>query len=114
MDPLSALSLAAIVCQFVEYASKIVSNGNKLPNSPDGLFVEDADLQAASRTMIHLNDRLITAARTHSQAVRFLSMPASDEIQRAYVGLNQTTRELIETLEELRLPSRAGRWRSMR
>jgi len=114
MDPLSALSLAAIVCQFVEYAGKIVSKGNKLRNSPDGLFVEDADLQAASRTMIHLNDRLITAAKTHSQAVGFLSMPASDEIQRACVALNQTARELIETLEELRLPSRAGRWRSMR
>jgi hypothetical protein len=33
------------------------------------LLVEHADLYAASRTVIELNNRLVTAARAHSQAV---------------------------------------------
>jgi len=114
MDPLTALSLAANVCQFVEYAIKIVSKGNKLRNSPDGLLVEHADLYAASRTIIELNNRLVTSAREHSQAVGFSADAGSDEIKRACEAINQVAGELIETLEKLRLPSHAGRWRSMR
>ena len=114
MEPLSALSLAANVCQFVEYATKIVSKGNKLRSSPHGLLVEHADLYAASRTVIELNNRLVIAARAHSQAVGFGANPDSDEIQRACTAINHIASDLIRTLDKLRLPSHAGRWRSMR
>jgi hypothetical protein len=114
MDPLTALSLAANVCQFVEYATKIVSKGNKLRNSPDGLLVEHADLYATSRTVIELNNRLVTSAEDHSLAVGVVASADSLEIERACKAINQVAGDLLQALDKLRLPRHAGRWRSLR
>ena len=114
MDPLSAFSLAACVCQFVEYATKIVSKGNKLHKSADGLLVEHRDLLAATETVLELNNRLVTSAWKHSQAIGLQSTAADHDIQRACKAINQVATDLIETLESIRLSDHAGRWRSMR
>jgi hypothetical protein len=114
MEPITALGLAANVCQFVEFAAKIVSKGQKLRNAPEGLLIEHANIYSATRRVIELNNRLVASAKEHSEHTGVLGNPADDQIQRACKEINQVAADLIEALEKLRLPKNAGRWKSMR
>ncbi|RYO88064.1 hypothetical protein DL766_007115 [Monosporascus sp. MC13-8B] len=114
MDPITAFSLAANVCQFVEFTVKVVSKGNKLHSSPNDLLVEHADLYATSRNVIDLNNRLVASAKEHSQHVGSLATEFDDEIERACKAMNHVASDLLKVLDDLRMPSHKGRWRSMR
>jgi hypothetical protein len=115
MEPMSAISLAASVCQFVDFACRIISKGNKLRGARHGLLVEDADLLAASTRVVELNNKLVDSLGTYSRSERgSLEVEARAQINAACRGLNQVATELIDTLNKLRLPGGSGRWRSMR
>ncbi|KAL2838588.1 hypothetical protein BJX68DRAFT_272530 [Aspergillus pseudodeflectus] len=115
MEPMSAISLAASVCQFVDFACRIISKGNKLRGARHGLLVEDADLLAASTRVVELNNRLVDSLGVYSRSERgSLEMEARAQINAACRGLNHVATELIDTLNKLRLPGGSGRWRSMR
>jgi hypothetical protein len=48
MDPLSALSIAATVVQFIDYGTRILSKTNQLHKSVDGALDENIELEKAS------------------------------------------------------------------
>jgi len=48
MDPLTALSVAAAVVQFVDYGTRIVAKGTNLYKSADGALTENIELETAS------------------------------------------------------------------
>jgi hypothetical protein len=108
------MGLAANVCQFVDFAIKVVSKGHKLHNAPDGLLVEHANLYETSLKIIDLNNRLVTSAREHRQVIATLGTAADDEIQRACQAMNCVASDLLKILDKLRMPDQKGRWRSMR
>lgn len=112
MDPITAFGLAANVCQFVDFTIRVVSTGNKLRKSADGLLVEQADLYATSLKIIDLNNRLVESAKNHSQYVGLLG--TNREIQQACDGMNQVASDLVKVLDSLRMPHQKGRWKSMR
>ncbi len=60
MDPLSALSLAAAVAQFVDYGFKIVSGAREIHASLAGATTEDQHLETATRDIQRLLDKLVT------------------------------------------------------
>jgi hypothetical protein len=55
MDPLSALSVAANIVQFVVYGIDIVSKGNQLCKSADGALAENVELETASLRLQRLS-----------------------------------------------------------
>ena len=59
MDPLSALSLAAAVAQFVDYGIKIVSGAREIYGSLAGATSEDQFLETATREMQCVLDKLV-------------------------------------------------------
>jgi hypothetical protein len=58
MDPLSALSVAAAVVQFVQFGADLRSKTTELAKSPAGTLVAHEELSAASYRLIKLNDEL--------------------------------------------------------
>lgn len=51
LDPLSALSVAASVVQFVDFARKIVSKGKQLYKSPGGALRENEQTETATKRL---------------------------------------------------------------
>ena len=58
LDPMSALSLAASIVQFVDFSSKIVSKGCHLYKSADGTLPENEQLRFMITDLRDLNRRL--------------------------------------------------------
>ena len=61
MEPLSALSLAAAVAQFVDYGLKILGNAREMSSSLSGATEENQSLENATRVMQRLTETLATS-----------------------------------------------------
>ncbi len=59
MDPLSALSLAAAVAQFVDFGFKILGNAREIHGSLSGATRENQSLEKATLEMQRLTDKLV-------------------------------------------------------
>ncbi|KAN0110089.1 hypothetical protein V8E51_006476 [Hyaloscypha variabilis] len=58
MDPLSALSIAASVVQFVDFGKHLLSASYELYRSPDGVTAKEVELSTISKDMAHLVARI--------------------------------------------------------
>jgi chromosome segregation ATPase len=58
LDPLSALSLAGTIVQFVDFTSKLVSNGCHIYGSANDASAENLELEAITKDLSQLNIRL--------------------------------------------------------
>ncbi len=61
MDPLSALSLAVAVAQFVDYGFKILGNAREIHGSLLGATQENQSLEKATLEMQRLTDKLVSS-----------------------------------------------------
>lgn len=59
MDPLTALSLAAAVAQFVDFGFKVLGNAREVYGSLSGATEEDRSLENAARETQHLAGKLV-------------------------------------------------------
>ncbi|KAH8591608.1 hypothetical protein B0O99DRAFT_267301 [Bisporella sp. PMI_857] len=106
MDPLTALSAAAAIVQFVDYGISVVSKTAKLYTSSTGALVENAELQEASERLVDLSRSL--KASTNEQE--------NKAIQNICDSCMALSDDLISKLAKLRLMgSQKGRkWHSFR
>jgi hypothetical protein len=73
LDPLSALSLAGTVVQFVDFASKILKKGREIYSSASGSLAMNEELGIVTNDLLRLTERL--KASTHEEKdIRALSM----------------------------------------
>ena len=65
LDPLTALSVAGNIVQFVDFTVKLISKGNELYKSADGALVDNRDLEAIASNLARLTERLRTDMNHH-------------------------------------------------
>ena len=98
LDPLSALSLAAAVVQFVDFGSQLIAGGYAAYHSSSGTTAEDADAQSLARDLELLCTCLATAppgdATKYSKDEKEL-ISLAEKCQQ----IAKELRELIETLK---------------
>ena len=58
MEPLSALSVAAAVVQFVDFGSSLVSKSREIYKSSQGASIGQAESEIATKRLVDLNERL--------------------------------------------------------
>jgi hypothetical protein len=58
LDPLTALSLAGNILQFIDFAAKVVSKCRGIHKSPDGVLPEDQELELVASDLARLSKRL--------------------------------------------------------
>ena len=58
MDPLSALSLAGTVVQFVDFSFKLFSNAQRLYNSEKGSLVGNDEIELVTTSLIEMTAKL--------------------------------------------------------
>jgi hypothetical protein len=97
LDPLTALSLASSVVQFVDFGAKLISDGVELYEK--GALSNHDELKQASRDLIYLTGELMSP----SQATRsgFQSGPKDERLPKEELGLQQLASSCRELGSEL-------------
>jgi len=109
MDPLSAVSLAATVVQFVDFASKVLSKTNELYNSATGASLSNSECATVTRDLIALDKRL-----TDRSSKRGSLSKEEYALEALCRGCNVIADELLEHLEKIKVQGKHKRWKSLR
>lgn len=139
MDPLTILSVAANVVQFIDFSSKLVSTGHKLYKSASGALVENLELEAIAKSLQQLSGKvsesidtmravrvLVRVNRRGHEASNFLLSKEEREEQRLIESMNENNAsirriceacgdvaaELIYALNQLKVQGPNRRWES--
>ena len=114
LDPLTALSVAGNIVQFVDFSIKLVAKGTELYNSADGASIGNAELEVIANDLQELNSRLQP------------SPPAPDTVKTNWTAedtaLHKLTEqcstvagELLQALNRLKVEGTSNRrWKSVR
>jgi len=112
MEPLSALNLASSIIQLVDFGLRVISKGNQIYHSGDGVLSENHDLEVVTNDLLVLQTRLQCSLRPQGWHA-----PLSDEDQ-ALDQLSRTSNELatklLERLNMAKAQGRFRRWKSFR
>jgi hypothetical protein len=113
LDPLSALSVAASVVQFVDFGTQILSKGKKLYKSVDGALPENIELEAAAVRLQSLTVPIKSSLRSASQSFLSETEQALEDICKGCVDVSD---ELVPLLELLKLSegNKHRKWKSCR
>lgn len=105
MEPLSALAVATSIVQFIDFSSKIVSGSRELYKSSNGLSSDHTDLLVITTNLSKLSESFSRPVQSSSSA------PQIDQLRELSQNANQVARELIATLDGIRL-EKGTRWES--
>lgn len=114
LDPLTALSLAATVVQFVDFSCKLLSKGHEIYASADGASVGNREVELIAKDLRNLNARL-----NGSVATRRATNPNLTNSEKALVDLSlncsAVADELLVVLDQLKVQGNSNRrWKSFR
>jgi hypothetical protein len=120
LDPLTALSLAGNIIQFVDFASKLVVKGREIYDSAEGLSVGDRELETIAKDLWDISTRFKPRIppRLNSDLDQLESGQKTDttltELSNQCCLISE---ELIHTLGKLKLSDlnhSNRRWKSVR
>jgi hypothetical protein len=105
LDPLSALSVAASLIQFLDFAVKIVSKGHRIFHSPCGILPENDELETAADRLRALVQVLRRSVALSEQTLGGLCDESTNIAE-----------ELIAELERFKVPNGCKNrpWKSLR
>jgi len=108
MDPLSALSLASAVIQFINFASKLFIQGAQLYRSSEGALLDNIELSSISGDL-----RRISIGLRPSQSTEHL---VEDELALwdLSISCQKLADKILYTIEDLVARNPRARWNSVR
>ena len=112
MDPLSAVSLAGNILQFVEVGIRVVSKGHKIYRSVDGCLMENLDLEIVTSDLLVLQKKIQTSKLC--EPVTGTEMDQSQALQTLAERCSDLAEELLEKLNKAKAQGRFRKWKSLR
>lgn len=124
LDPLSALSVAASIIQFVDFSSEIISKGKYLYNSSNGVLKENEQTETVTVRLQEMTRKLNESLRrSRINNPTTTQVPADPELQVQHERLKEicqecsdASKELISRLGKLKVPTQTEnrKWKSFR
>lgn len=112
MDPLTAVSLAANIIQFVDFTSKLVFSARSIWQSTTGSRAEDDELDLVAQSITRLHENVVILERIPLASAKLTRREKSLlPLQQACVSLGN---DLISTLDKLRVSEPRKKWKSVR
>jgi hypothetical protein len=114
MDPITAVSFAASIVTFVDFAWELISGAAELYKSPDGRTNQNAHIETVISDLEDVTDDLGSAALGDSKEMR--------RLKRLAAKCSELAEELLQLMRKLRLDGNKNspwkslvvKWRSMR
>jgi hypothetical protein len=117
MDPLSALSVAGTVVQFVDFGTKLLKAGKDLYKSSTGVSATNAELETIATAIQSVLDKLRQSSET-SQVFGPLTNIENEahlSFDQICNGVASIAEELLRKLQTLKVQNRRHRkWESVR
>lgn len=132
MDPLTALGLASNIVQFVDFASKLISQSHEIYRSADGALEDNVALEHVAKNLSRLGGELKSKRadiKTGREALarerqwakedgRVIPEPekvtAGKQLQQLSEECSAVSNELLQELEKLKIKGPHKRWESFR
>jgi molecular chaperone GrpE (heat shock protein) len=106
LDPLTAISLAGNVVQFVDFSSKIISNTRELARSSHGTTQEAYNAEVVIRDLLKLSEQLKDGIQASSVTPQTEDEKALEELCNGCIRLSE---RMIKRLEKLKIEEGAGK-----
>jgi hypothetical protein len=103
MDPLSAVGLAANVAQFIGYGYQLLAKSKEIRTSTASALRENVDAELIAKDL--------KATLTRLQAATSSPFPPLEDLR---TGCITVIDELLETLEDLKVNGKKGKWKSFK
>jgi uncharacterized protein with von Willebrand factor type A (vWA) domain len=111
LDPLTAVSLAATVVQFVDFTSKVVSKTVELRNSAYGSSNEVYSAEAVTSNLVNLSEKLKDGLRTAGAKGPLLEDDqALEDLCNACIDVSE---KMLHRLKGLKVQQGDGKWKTM-
>ena len=95
LDPISAVSLAAAILQFVDFGSKIIVSGYETYRSTHGATEENIDLEYLTQMLYKFQDQLSTSPNQLA--------PSDQELQKLAQKCSYIAGDLLVLLDSLKV-----------
>jgi N-terminal domain on NACHT_NTPase and P-loop NTPases len=112
LDPLSALSVASAVVQFIDFAKVLIEKGYEFYNSADGALAEHNELRLIAGKLDTLTQGLDRSWKSFDVDSPLLR--EEEGLKLVVRDCRKAARELSKALEELQLTNDRGLWKSFR
>lgn len=113
MEPLTALSVASSVIQFVDFGSKLLANGRQLYRSAEGVLTENVDLELVASDLHNLTmglKRKLPKNRALGRPGKARQLNDDDEaLDRLCERCVEIAETLMKLLEKLKVPNKEGK-----
>lgn len=115
LDPISAVGLGAGILQFVDFTAKLLSVAREVRETADGATVENCDLEAVTRSLVWLTERLSEPKQEWSTACRSRQFQSSADldIDELGSGCEGIAKDLLDALQKLKSRGKVNKWKSM-
>jgi hypothetical protein len=111
MDPLTALSLASAVVQFVDFGIKVFSKGNEIHQSATGSSVENTEINDNTETLHTLLQNIQDSQPNIPSGTK---LPSEQEsLNRLVWSCRNLGNRLLDLTEKTSAGPNAGRWKSV-
>ncbi|CZR58778.1 uncharacterized protein PAC_08670 [Phialocephala subalpina] len=107
MDPLTVLGLASNIVQLVTFTSDLVSRGNEIYKSADGVLIENLELESITTTLQKLASYLVVPDR-HSQR----PTKTETQLQELCNGCKDVSGRLLNVIQGLKAKEPHAKWNS--
>ena len=117
MDPLSAISLAGSIAQFLNYATKLVSKGHALYKSSEGALAENLDLEVVANNLIDVNFRVVQSYSripSTSSSNATTSLIDQQSLRSIAESCDNVAKQLLDILQKLKVQGPHRTWKSVR
>lgn len=111
MDPLTAISLAGTVVQFLDFGIKLVSKTHEIYSSIEGTQTRDVDLELLTENLTSVTRRLSSRAR---KACAFALSEDEKALERLTQQCGSVGDELVRALQNAKVQGPFRGWKSAR
>ena len=109
LDPMTALSVATSVVQFVDFGTKLISKGREIYKSTEGVLSDHAEQAAISSRLADLTRGLSVSCA----ATKRLS-PVENALQEVTLDCLECAEDFTLAIDELRVTGNHRKWKSFR
>jgi len=119
LEPLSAISLAGNVVQFIDLCSKLLAEGWELYRSSAGATASNLELETTAESLGQLSDRIkfsleLRTGVTDDQPSTHKTTNAEDALRNTAISCRRVADDLLKTLRDLRVKGPNKKWQSFR
>ena len=112
LDPFTAISLASIIVQFVDFGSKLIKESSELYHSAGGPLSVNAELEKITINLKEVTEKLENPSQTDTRLTH--NTKETEALRNLAESYSEVADELLTVLDDLKVKGTDRQWQSFR